>query len=137
MTAQQRTTWRPAPTYGDARLRTLQRSTFRYFWEETNPENGLIPDNTSAGDAPASIAGVGLALASYPVAAEHAFVPRARAVERTLTTLRFLWNAPQGPMPDATGYHGFFTISSMPRLAGAPGDLSCRRSIQPSSSPAH
>jgi hypothetical protein len=89
-------------------LQTLQRNTFRYFWEETNPENGLIPDNTSAGDMPASIAGVGFALSSYPIAAERSFVPRTQAVERTLATLRFLWTAPQGPMPDATGHRGFF-----------------------------
>jgi hypothetical protein len=98
----------PTPTYGDERLHTLQRSTFRYFWKETNPANGLIPDNTLADDIPASIAGVGLALASYPVAAAHSFVSRAQAAERTLATLRFFWNAPQGPMPDATGHRGFF-----------------------------
>ena len=108
MSAQKTAASRPASTYGDNELHTLQRNTFRYFWEETNPENGLIPDNTGADDLPASIAGVGLALASYPVAAERSFVPRAKAVERTLATLRFLWNAPQGPMPDATGHRGFF-----------------------------
>src|SRR5580765_5997518 len=108
MSAQKHAARRTVGTYGDVQLHNLQRNTFTYFWEETNPENGLIPDNTSAGDVPASIAGVGLALSSYPVAAERSFVPRARAVERTLATLRFLWNAPQGPMPDAAGYHGFF-----------------------------
>ena len=127
---------RPALTYGEDQLHTLQRNTFRYFWEETNPENGLIPDNTAADDIPASIAGVGLALASYPVAVERAFVSRAKAVERTLATLRFFWNAPQGPMPDATGYKGSFTISSTSPPAGARGNASCRRSIRPSSSPA-
>jgi hypothetical protein len=95
-------------TYGHDELQTLQRNTFRYFWNETNPENGLIPDNTSADDFPASIAGVGFALASYPVAVERSFVPRAVAVERTLATLRFFWESPQGSMPDATGYRGFF-----------------------------
>jgi len=95
-------------TYGDDELKALQRNTFRYFWEETNPENGLISDNTAGDDTPASIAGVGFALASYPVAAERSFVPRRRAVERTLATLRFLWNAPQAPMSDATGHRGFF-----------------------------
>lgn len=108
MSAPRSATRRPGLPYGDDQLRTLQRNTFRYFWEETNPENGLIPDNTSADDIPASIAGVGLALASYSVAAECSFVPRAKAVERTLATLRFLWNAPQGPMPDATGHRGYF-----------------------------
>ena len=33
---------------------------------------------------------------------------RAAAVERTLATLRFFWNSPQGPEPDATGYQGFY-----------------------------
>ena len=92
---------------GDA-LSRLQRSTFRYFWRETNPANGLIADNTAAADIPASIAGVGFALASYPVAVERSFVTRGKAIDRTLTTLRFLWHSPQGAMPDATGHQGFF-----------------------------
>ena len=94
--------------YGDEQLDALQRNTFRYFWEETNPASGLIADNTAGSDFPASIAGVGLALSSYPVGVERSFVTRARAVERTLATLRFFWNAPQGTAPDATGHRGFF-----------------------------
>src|SRR5688500_9484638 len=108
MRAHERTARHSAPAYGDRELHTLQRNTFRYFWEETNNENGLIPDNTAADDIPASIAGVGFALASYPVAVERSFVPRAQALERTLTTLRFFWKAPQGSMPDASGHRGFF-----------------------------
>ena len=95
-------------TYGHHELQKLQGNTFRYFWKETNPENGLIPDHTSADDVPASIAGVGFALASYPVAVERSFLSRAQAVERTLATLRFFWESPQGSMPDATGHRGFF-----------------------------
>jgi hypothetical protein len=95
-------------TYSHEQLQTLQRNTFRYFWKETNPENGLIPDNTAGDGFPSSIAGVGFALASYPVAVERSFVSREQAVERTLTTLRFFWESPQGTMPDATGHRGFF-----------------------------
>jgi hypothetical protein len=95
-------------TYGPEHLQTLQRNTFRYFWKETNPKNGLIPDNTSGDGFPASIAGVGFALASYSVAVERSFVSRAQAVERTLATLRFFWESPHGAMPDATGHRGFF-----------------------------
>jgi hypothetical protein len=108
MSTRHRASRRRSPTYDDDRLHTLQQNTFRYFWQETNAENGLIPDNTAADDMPASIAGVGLALASYPVAVERSFVSRAKAVDRTLATLRFLWTAPQGPMTDATGHRGFF-----------------------------
>lgn len=91
----------------DAELEKLQRETFGYFLHETNPDNGLVIDKTEA-DWPASIAATGLALACYPVAVERGFMPRAAAVERTLTTLRFFWNSPHGPEADATGYQGFY-----------------------------
>ena len=93
----------------DAELEKLQLESFNYFLHETNPANGLVIDKTEA-DWPASIAATGLALASYPVAVERGFMQRAAAVERTLTTLRFFWNSPQGPEPDATGYHGFYAV---------------------------
>ena len=108
MTAQLHPSQRRAQPYSDEQLEALQRNTFQYFWQETNPSNGLIADNTAAADVPASIAGVGMALSSYPVAVERAFVTRAQAVQRTLTTLRFFASAPQGSMPDATGHRGFF-----------------------------
>ena len=85
----------------------LQRDSFSYFTHETNPVNGLVIDKT-APDCPASIAATGLALAAYPVGIERGFMARAAAVERTLVTLRFFWNSPHGPEPDATGYQGFY-----------------------------
>src|ERR1700674_4579297 len=91
----------------DAELEKLQHDSFKYFLHEANPVNGLVIDKTEA-DWPASIAATGLALASYPGAVERGFMPRAAAAERTLTTLRFFWNSPQGPEPDATGYQGFY-----------------------------
>ena len=42
------------PKVDDEWLHALQKSTFTYFWEQTNPDNGLIPDNTLAA-TPASI----------------------------------------------------------------------------------
>lgn len=85
----------------------LQRDTFAYFLKEANPTNGLVADMTEAG-APASIAVVGLALAAYPVGVERGFLTRAEAVERTLVTLRFFRDSPQGPGVDATGHRGFY-----------------------------
>src|SRR5688572_24311151 len=108
MTKKRRPVRRRARSGEGDQLTQLQRDTFRYFWRETNSENGLIADNTASPDIPASIAGVGFALASYPVAVERALVSRARAIERTLATLRFFRDAPHGPMPDATGHKGFF-----------------------------
>lgn len=88
-------------------LETLQRESFNYFIYEANPSNGLIIDKT-AKDWPASIAATGLALSAYPVGVERGYWTHRAAVERTLTTLRFFWNSPQGTEPDATGYKGFF-----------------------------
>ena len=91
----------------DVELDMLQRESFNYFMLEANPANGLVIDKC-APNWPASIAAVGLALAVYPVGVERGFISRATAVQRVLATLRFFWNSPQGPEPDATGYHGFY-----------------------------
>ena len=63
-------------------------------------------DRQDVANSPASIAATGFALAAYPVGVERGFISRAAAVERTLTTLRFFSNSPQGPQHDATGYQG-------------------------------
>src|SRR5713226_4273383 len=88
-------------------LQTLQRETFGYFVHEADEATGLVADKTSPG-SPASIAAVGLALSSYPVGVERGYLARDAAVARTLATLRFFWNSPQGPEPNATGYKGFY-----------------------------
>jgi len=88
-------------------LEALQRETFNYFVHETNPLNGLVIDKTQPG-SPASIAAVGLALSSYPVAVERGFTSRADAVKRTLTTLRFFHRSVQSADAEATGYKGFY-----------------------------
>ena len=93
--------------FGTAELEKLQHESFNYFLHETNPVNGLVIDKTAA-NWPSSIAATGLALASYPVGVERSFMTRSSAVERTLKTLRFFWNSPQGTEPDATGYKGFY-----------------------------
>ena len=90
-----------------AEIETLQRESFGYFEHEVNSVNGLVIDKT-AHNSPASIAATGFALAAYPVGVERGFISRAAAVERTLTTLRFFSNSPQGPEPDATGYQGLY-----------------------------
>lgn len=88
-------------------LHNLQEKAFAYFKHEANPLNGLISDKT-AKDWPASIAATGLALTGYPVAVERGLLSKQLAIDRTLTTLRFFWNSPQGSQPDATGYRGFY-----------------------------
>ncbi len=88
-------------------LEYVQQGALKYFLEESNPGNGLVADSTWGG-APASIAAVGFALASYPLAVERGLIQRPEAVRRTITTLRFFHDSPQSAEPDATGYHGFY-----------------------------
>ena len=88
-------------------LDRFQSAAFQYFLQTCNPENGLVADTTRA-NSPASIAVVGFALSSYPVAVERGWMTRTSAAERTLVTLRFFWNSTQGTQPDATGYKGFY-----------------------------
>ena len=97
-----------AHAFTDEDLEALQRATFEYFWTESNPANALIADNTGAGHVPASIAGCGMALSSYAVAAARGFAERPLIAARVLTLLEFFRDAPQGPEPDATGYKGFY-----------------------------
>ena len=87
---------------------TLQRRTFDFFWETTNPGNGMAPDRWPSRPF-ASIAAVGFALTAYPIGVERGWVTRAEAGERTLATLRFFWQAPQGPDSVGTiGREGLF-----------------------------
>jgi hypothetical protein len=91
----------------EPQLQQLQEKAFRYFQRQTNPANGLVRDK-DADNWPASIAATGLALAAYPVAVERGFLGRREAIERTLATLKFFDESPQGTEPDATGYRGFY-----------------------------
>ena len=87
--------------------RRLQFSTLLYYLHETNPDNGLVRDKTDPG-APASIAAIGMALATIPVIVERGVIIRPFAAKIARRRLRFLLDCPQGPEPDASGYKGFF-----------------------------
>ena len=92
----------------DPFLDDVQRRTFQFFWDTTNPANGLARDRYPTPSF-ASMAAVGFALTAYPIGVYRGFVPRAAAAQRTLATLRFLAKAPQSDAPSGmTGYQGFF-----------------------------
>jgi hypothetical protein len=88
-------------------LEALQWLTVQYYLKEINFLNGLVRDKTQPG-APASIAAVGMFLASVPVVVEQRILPRDFMARWVLIRLRFFWNSPHGPQPDATGYKGFY-----------------------------
>ena len=89
-------------------LDTLERRTFDWFWERSDPRTGLSPDRWPPNRV-SSVAAIGFALTAYPIGIERGYVSRSAAAERTLNTLRFMYNAPQGPQATGvTGYKGFF-----------------------------
>src|SRR5215471_13705058 len=91
----------------DKDLGLLQFSTVLYYLHETNPDNGLVRDKTEP-NAPVSIAACGMALATLPVIVERGVIIRAFAAKIARKRLRYFFECPQGPEPDASGYKGFF-----------------------------
>jgi hypothetical protein len=91
----------------DEEFKRLQWTTILYYIHETNPENGLVRDKTDP-TAPCSIAAMGMAMATLPVAVDHGILFRPFAAKMARRRLRFLLDLPQGPEPDASGYKGFF-----------------------------
>lgn len=97
---------RPATGF-DPFLDTLQHRTFNYFWELTNPVNGLTPDRAPTKTF-SSVAAVGFALTAYPIGVERHYITRTQAAARALTTIKFFWNTPQNAdAKKAAGYKGF------------------------------
>ena len=77
-------------------LYELECLTFRYFWEQANPETGLVKDRCNVrtqtdNGVVASIAATGFGLTSLCIAEEEGFVLRDQAIERVVATLRSLW----------------------------------------------
>jgi len=98
----------PAGTPLPAFYADIEERTFRWFWDTVNRRNGLVPDHWPTPSF-CSIAAVGFALTAYPIGVERGWCTRAEARDLTLTTLRFFWNAPQGPEPTGkAGHKGFF-----------------------------
>lgn len=86
----------------------LERRTFDWFWETTNPANGLVPDRWPR-ESFSSIAATGFGLTAYGVGVENGWITREQAIERTLATLRFFDTAKQGPQARGiSGDRGFF-----------------------------
>jgi hypothetical protein len=89
-------------------LHEVQNLTFDYFWETTNPSNGLVPDRWPTPSF-SSVAAIGFGLTAYLVGVERGWTTRTAARDRVLTTLRFFWSSPQSEQSTrATGYRGFY-----------------------------
>ena len=84
------------------------RLAFDYFWEQANPQNGLVKDRSTDFSA-ASIAAVGFGLSAVTVGIDRGWVSRAQGAARVAATLDFFATCPQSDAPSGTcGYRGFF-----------------------------
>ena len=80
-------------------LEDLQKRAFEYFWENSNPKNGLTLDRAGTNGTRksadsrayniASSAATGFALSSYCIAADRNWIAADKAKERTKATLKF------------------------------------------------
>jgi hypothetical protein len=81
----------------DAFLEDLQKRSFHYFWEQADPNTGLVPDRARMDGKPldanhqnvASIAATGFGLTSLCIAANRNWIEKSQARERARNTLRF------------------------------------------------
>jgi hypothetical protein len=85
----------------------LQNRALKYFLRESDPVTGLVADSTAL-DAPSSIAAVGMALGVFPIIAERNVLPRSVAADHALRLLKFLRDSAEGENAALTGSHGFF-----------------------------
>jgi len=85
-------------------LEALEHASFQYFWEQANPETGIVRDRCNAiepsGGDLGSIAAMGFGLTALCIGDKRGYVSHAEARTRALNTLRFLWKK----MPNHRGF---------------------------------
>jgi hypothetical protein len=88
----------------DEFLENLVHASFDYFWDQTNPDTGIIRDRCNAiapsGGDLGSIAAVGFGLTALCIGDKREYVSHTDAHARVLNTLRFLWKK----MPNHRGF---------------------------------
>ena len=101
----------------DQLLDELERASFLFFWEQTNPQTGLIKDRCNARTNDTglvgSIASTGFGLSAICIADKRGYITREDARQRVLATLTFLWKT----LPTHRGFfYHFANINTGERL---------------------
>jgi hypothetical protein len=95
----------------DKFLEELEHANFLYFWEQANPQSGLVRDRfTVRGNdrgGVASMAATGFGLTALCIGEARGYLSHSQARDRALATLRFLWKQ----MPNQRGF--FFHFAHM------------------------
>jgi len=101
-------TMQPKGSSWDPFLDTLQARTIQFFLQTTDSVTGMALDRYPT-PSPASIASVGFALTTYPIAAERGILTREQAARRTFNTLRHFYSLRQDSSSQGVaGYRGLF-----------------------------
>lgn len=86
----------------NALLDTIQKRTFRYFWDYGHPVSGLARDKTNTSELDdCSIGGTGFGILSIPIAVSRNFITRAEGFARMQKIVGFL-------KTNAATFHGAF-----------------------------
>jgi len=79
----------------DQFLDEVERTNFKYFWEQTSPVTGLVKDRANVKNNDqgivASVAATGFGLTALCIGSQRGFVSKSDALERLFIALRFLW----------------------------------------------
>jgi len=126
----------------DQFLEELEHANFLFFWEQANPQTGLIRDrsNVRAQDTStaASIASVGFGLTAICIGEKRGFVSHSDAKLRVIQALSFLWHK----LPTHRGFFYHFAhidtgeriwdseVSSVDTAMLLCGILTCRQHFQ-------
>ncbi len=85
----------------NALLDTVQKRTFRYFWEYGHPVSGLARERSNATPETVTTGGSGFGIMAMPAAIERNFITRQQGLTRMQTIVSFLVN-------NADKFHGAF-----------------------------
>ena len=126
-------------------LDEIERAHFLYFWEQANPQTGLVKDrsNARANDTSivASIAATGFGLTALCIADKNGYLPTEDVRNRAATTLRFI----NKKLPTHRGFFYHFAnvntgeriwdseVSSVDTSLLLAGILTCRQHFGPHS----
>ena len=90
--------------HDDSFLEDLERAGFLYFWEQANPDTGMVKDRSNVRSTDnrvlGSIAATGFGLSALCIGEKRGYISTAQARERVLATLRFLWKK----LPNQRGF---------------------------------
>ena len=133
------------PTFSaddDQLLEEVEKAGFLYFWEQANPQTGLVRDRCSTRGSDngivASIAATGFGLTALCIGQKRGFIPLAGARDRVAATLRSLWNK----LPTHRGFFYHFAnintgeriwdseVSSVDTTILLCGVLTCRKHFE-------